>query len=100
MLARRVAMVVTAVALAVLVGSPPRAARASSFSDPLIISGAIAGGVAAVLLLSIALADRNPPEDFEEFAPPAAAHPPRAVLPWGARTCPPRGDGTLPLVCW
>jgi hypothetical protein len=56
----------------------PAPARANDITTPIIISSAVAGGVAVILIIAIIFADRNDDPDFlDAFAPmkPAPAVP-------------------------
>jgi hypothetical protein len=74
----------------------PRRAAASDITTPLIISGAVAGGVAVVLLIAI-LVEGNKKPDFLGFAP-ATDRPAQPGVHLGTH-CHPQ-DGALTLVCW
>ena len=80
-------------------GRTPAMAINKTLETGLIISGAIAGATALILLIAIGVASANP--DFMEVAP--GADPLRATPDDGIRTttqCPRTAEGNLPVLCW
>ena len=93
-----VALVALGVFLLAALTPRPAAAGSDTFTDPLLISAYVLGGVTVITLLAILLADREEP-DFMRFTLPqrqAASRGSRFRL---ATACPPQG-GNLPLACW
>jgi hypothetical protein len=101
---RRLKLAVMTVALVfLLVGVlTPRRAAANSLTDGLIISGFVAGGIAAIALVAILIAgatkEDEPFEPFVERPNPLPLKSEQSRVRTGP-ACRTR-DGTLPLLCW
>lgn len=93
---RRVAVLVTGLALVTAVLATPRPAAADDDNLQYIIPAAVAGVVAVIVIIAIVMADRSEPE-FEFAALPASE-----PLPGGLRLAPDCAPaaGALPLLCW
>jgi hypothetical protein len=88
-------------ALLILVAMRPSRARADELTTPLIISGAVAGGVAVILLVAILASGDDEPELLDALAPlppPGGARRAAPALRYGSRCR--DANGAFALLCW